>query len=98
MEFKILSTTYINPTIGTLCHTTHKGTSNNCHNIVLVHLKYIETNVMAIITFVTFSRFNNYYASQKLNNYLTLKNTSHFINYMPSTNNMRNPDSIKFKL
>ena len=38
MEFKIHSTVYKNPTTGTLCHTTHKYTSNNCHNIVLGHL------------------------------------------------------------
>ena len=41
MEFKIPYTTYKNPTIGTICHITHKETYNNCCTIVLGHLKCI---------------------------------------------------------
>ena len=86
-EFKIPYTTYKNPTIRTTCYKTHKGNLNNCHNIVLGHLKCIKTNIMAIITFVTFSHSNNHYACHKLDNYLTLNNINHFINCIPSTHN-----------
>ena len=96
LEFYIRNATYKNPTIGTVCHTLHKGTLNNCHDIVLGHLKCTKTNVMATIIFITFSHSNNHNVCHKLNNYFTFNNTNPFINHMPLTHNMRNPGSTEF--
>ena len=74
--------TYKNPAIGTVCHALHKGTLNNCHDIVFGHLKCTKTNIMATITFITFSHSNNHNVCHKLNNYFTLNNTNPFINHM----------------
>ena len=54
-------------------------------------------NIMPIITFVTFHTPTTICFPQ-VNNYFTFNNTNHFINYMPSTQYIRNLDSIKFKL
>ena len=68
LEFLMRNATYKNPAIGTVCHALHKGTLNNCHDIVFGHLKCTKTNIMATITFITFSHSNNHNVCHKLNN------------------------------
>ena len=65
---------FIKLTIGTLRDTNHEGSSNNCHNIVLGHLKCIEYNIMTIITFVTFYTLTStmFATSQSITLHLTI--------------------------